>query len=201
MISRVSIQLACVAFCHLVAQALTPLLVATKNDDAMPQQICELGCGWAGLASIATLLSSKWNKFNVQRIRRREVLTGNDPEALELPKNNREINGLDPESYGHQLLSWGIFPDEAEEILEVIHQCPCSTHQVWTWCMRPMTFTAFPWSPGDRSVVAETKRSLAVSHFPQFCLSQRGGWIPKFSEPAVLPFQEPFCFTSWTIML
>ena len=119
------VWLACIALCHLVAHDLvSPLahdrrLSGGKDDSKSTSkveslQICELGCG-TGLASIATLLTSDIRKETIgSPLDRRIVFTDNDPEALELSEQNCELNQLDPESYDHQLLSWGVFPEESK---------------------------------------------------------------------------------------
>ncbi|CAJ1932818.1 unnamed protein product [Cylindrotheca closterium] len=193
------VWLACIAFCHLVAQDLIPPLATTdsregreegskkeeKYDDEM-LQICELGCG-AGLASIATLLSSLVRReTNDKPAYRKVIFTDNDPEALELAKQNCELNQLDPELYDCKPLSWGILPDQNDpkksddepsvknidgtvttdqtvSLQESTMDIVLAADVIYDISMIPPLLQTAAW-------LIKPNGSLVVSHVPRFCL-------------------------------
>ncbi|KAL3935652.1 MAG: hypothetical protein SGBAC_008872 [Bacillariaceae sp.] len=189
------VWLACIAFCHMVAQDLISPLATESNakkegphgkNDAKILQICELGCG-AGLASIATLLSSAVSReIDGKPIDRKVILTDNDPEALELAKLNCELNQLDPASYDFRPLSWGSFPqkDDPKSDAENTANIGCTTTVATT------DQTALQESTMDIVLAADViydismippllqtaawllkpSGSLVISHVPRFCL-------------------------------
>lgn len=184
------VWLACIALCHLVAHDLVSPLAhnndsrasldvqpssSLTNDNEKVLQMCELGCG-TGLASIATLLASAERKeAGGQSMRLKVIMTDNDPEALELSEQNCELNQVDPMSYDHQLLPWGIFPECQSDNVNTSKEGPSSTLQesnmdvvlaadvIYDMSMIPPLLQTAAWllKPGG---------SLVVSHVPRFCL-------------------------------
>ncbi len=156
---------------------------------ASPCRICELGCGTGG-GGIALLLfhciehivetgsNAERSKNDFSTPPFHLVFTDNDKDALELCQANCELNGLDPRTYSHQKLWWGLnnFP---ETLSQHSFDTVLATDVVYDVKMiRPLLETAHCLLKGDDS-------HFILCHVPRFCL-------PKCSTVNNVDFEEAY---------
>jgi hypothetical protein len=192
--------LAAVTLAHLLAYRLDCLLpylpkvvdrddgsVLTLSHDstATNSKICELGCGTGG-GGMATIIfhclrsHDKNNNINKNTSSAASsttpgfhfVFTDNDVETLDLCRSNCELNGIDPQTYSHQLLRWGrenLPKDNNAESRLQIHSFDTviATDVVYDLQMiRPLMETAVGLLKHNGSGY------FILSHVPRFCLSK-----------------------------
>jgi hypothetical protein len=177
--------LAAVTLAHLLAyrlDCLLPYLPKVERDKSSGDHhsksiICELGCG-TGVGGMATILfhclrpcgdnnrsviATTTPGFHV-------VFTDNDVDTLELCQSNCKLNGIDPQTYSHQLLRWGrenLSKDNNSELGLWSHSIDTviATDVVYDLKMiRPLMETAIGLLKLNGSGY------FILSHIPRFCL-------------------------------
>lgn len=204
--------MAAICFGHLVFQEVEPLRSyllrgIPKGERKLSKcnerrRFCELGCGTGG-AGISLLLSALGGnprndtdthdsgKYHV-------VFTDNDAESLELCASNCELNGLDPESYSHQLLGWG------KEHLENIQQQEDSneglgsesfdvvfaTDVIYDLKMIAPLFETVDFLLKQGKNDSERGGHLVLSHVPRFCIPKDTSQNMEDQNPSSVPEED-----------